>query len=391
MKKLTLGFLALSLMLLGGCIKKFDTSSPIMKVNGRVITENMFQKVFKQSTNAMLQGRELDAKNPQNKFLLLINKNSTVNTLILMELIKYEADQRKLKITNKDIDTAVKDIITKIGGQEKFESILALSKLDEDTFRDNVKLDLLKQKLVENIVGNNGASDEEVKKFYEENKEAHFKHGEQVRAAHILISASEADLKDAVKNENATANLSEDDLNKKVQEKLKEKQAKAQDILQQAKKDPAKFEELAKKYSEDTSTASKGGDLGFFPKEEMVPDFSKVAFATKPGQISDVVKTEFGYHIIKVIDRKEAGATPLDEVAVHIKKYLESKKKMDALRTLIETSRQSASIVYLNESYNPDRIQKELKALQEMNKNSAPAQQSTKPVAEKPKEQDKTE
>ena len=390
MKKLTLGFLALSLMLLGGCIKKFDTSSPIMKVNGRVITENMFEKVFKHTTNAMLQGRELDAKNPQNKFLTLINKNSTVNTLILMELIKYEADQRKIKITDKDIDTATTDIINKIGGKEKFESILALSKLDEATFRDNIRLDLMKQKLVESIVGNSGASDEEVKKFYEENKEAHFKHAEQVRAAHILIGASESDIKEAVKNENAGANLSDTELNKKVQEKLKEKQAKAQDIQQQVKKDPKKFEELAKKFSEDTATASKGGDLGFLPKEEMVPEFTNVAFATKPGQISNVVKTEFGYHVIKVIDRKEAGATPLEEVGVHIKRYLESKKKMEALRTLIETSRQSASIVYLNESYNPDRIQKQLKELQEMNKNSAPAQESQKPAGESPKEQDKT-
>ena len=71
------------------------------------------------------------------------------------------------------------------------------------------------------------------------------------------------------------------------------------------------------------------------------------------------------------MDRKEAGVTPLDEIKVHIKRYLDSKKKMDALKTLIETSKQSADIVYLNKEYNPENIQKELQELQKAKKPSS--------------------
>ncbi len=383
MKKFTIGLMVASLIFLGGCLNKSDNSKPVLKVNGRVITQNMYQDVYDQGIKRFTGGKEVDLSNPQYNFIKLINKNGTVNELIIRELIKYEADKRKITVTQEEVDSTIDEMIEKMGGKERFESILAMSKMDEPTFKKNIEFDLLKKKIVDSLVGDQEITDEEIKAFYEERKEKNFNHDEQVRASHILISASESDIKDMIKAE--TSDIKEEELNKKVQAKIAEANKKAQDILKKAKANPDKFAELASEYSDDTSSAKKGGDLGFFPKDNvMVEEFSKAAFATKPGKISDIVKTEFGYHIIKVTDRKEPGYTPFDEVKDKIETYLESKNKMDALKNLIETSRQLANIVYLEESYNPENIQKEI---QEFNKK----RQAQKPETEAKQEEEKTE
>ncbi|HZT75782.1 MAG TPA: peptidylprolyl isomerase [Vicinamibacterales bacterium] len=114
---------------------------------------------------------------------------------------------------------------------------------------------------------------------------------EQVRASHIL-------LKTAGKDDAAV-------------------KAKAEDILKQAKSG-ADFAELAKKYSEDEASAKNGGDLDYFGRGRMVPEFDQAVFAMEPGQISDLVKTQYGYHIIKLIDKKNAATRPLQDVRQQI-------------------------------------------------------------------------
>jgi len=88
----------------------------------------------------------------------------------------------------------------------------------------------------------------------------------------------------------------------------------------------ADFEKLAKQYSEDTVSAEKGGDLGYFSRGTMVKPFEKMAFSLKPGELSPVVKTPFGFHIIKIEDVKEAGVKPLEQVKSEIEKELKKEK-----------------------------------------------------------------
>jgi peptidyl-prolyl cis-trans isomerase D len=123
---------------------------------------------------------------------------------------------------------------------------------------------------------------------------------EQVRASHIL-------LKTDGKNDDAV-------------------KAKAEDVLKQAKAPGADFAALAKKYSEDEGTAANGGDLNFFGRGRMVPEFDAAAFAMEPGQISDLVKTQYGYHIIKLIEKKPATTKPLDEVKQQITDQLANER-----------------------------------------------------------------
>ncbi|MEP7307278.1 MAG: peptidyl-prolyl cis-trans isomerase [Acidobacteriota bacterium] len=133
---------------------------------------------------------------------------------------------------------------------------------------------------------------------------------EQIRASHILLKTEGKD-DAAVK-------------------------AQAEDILKQAKAG-ADFAALAKKYSEDETSAKNGGDLDFFGKGRMVPEFDQVAFALAPGQLSDPVKTSFGYHVIKVVDKKPGTTRPLTEVQTAITAQLATERAQAQAADLAQT------------------------------------------------------
>ena len=109
-----------------------------------------------------------------------------------------------------------------------------------------------------------------------------------------MISVNPQEIEEVVKSDAANKNLDETAIKAKVNAEIQAKEAKAEELLSEAKKNPTQFAKLAKENSEDTATANKGGDLGFFAAKEMVPEFSKAAFAMKPNTISDKpVKTQF--------------------------------------------------------------------------------------------------
>ena len=104
-------------------------------------------------------------------------------------------------------------------------------------------------------------------------------------------------------------------------------------------------------------SGERGGELGFFSRGDMVPEFSEAAFAMKPNTISDkLVRSSYGYHIIKVTDRVEAGTTPLSNVKDEIKFYLETKEQVAVLKTLTDSLMKTAKIVYVDESYDVDKV-----------------------------------
>jgi parvulin-like peptidyl-prolyl isomerase len=114
-------------------------------------------------------------------------------------------------------------------------------------------------------------------------------------------------------------------------------------------------------------SATRGGDLGFFAKEEMVPAFANVAFSIAPNTISEVVKTDFGYHIIMVTDRNEAGTLTFEQSKKDIINFLESQDKVDILKNKIEALRKEAKIEYYDENYNPEVIQNKIKEVAKAN------------------------
>ncbi|MFH0702546.1 MAG: peptidylprolyl isomerase [bacterium] len=367
MKKIVLGILSMFLVLMVGCSKENpivpkDESPVIIKVNKKDITQNMFDKTFKGIYNSsFLAQKNIDINMPQNRVIYLIYKDKTINELVVRELIDQEAKKRNITVSEDEINKTVDETAQKLGGKDKLEATLTLNNIDKQEFLNNIRLDLINKKLVKSLVSETKISDNEIKEFYEKAKAEKFTHPEQVRAQHIFINASESNIKEKIEAENPS--LSKDEGNKKVQEEINKAKAKAEQILAKVKANPASFGDLAKKNSEDASTAEKGGDLGFFSKEEMVPQFSKVAFSITPGQISDIVKSDFGFHIIKVNDRKRAGITPLVEVKKEIEQYIREQKKMQALQKLLESTKNNTEITYLNKEYNPENIENEIKKL----------------------------
>ncbi len=161
----------------------------------------------------------------------------------------------------------------------------------------------LKKKIEQDIK----ITDADLKAFYDKNADK-FKTTDQVKASHILVK-SEKD---------------------------------AQDILAQLKKG-GNFEELAKKNSSD-ATAAKGGDLGWFSKGAMVPEFEKVVFSLQEGQLSGIVKTQYGFHIIKVTGKRHAGVRSFDEVKEQIKAAILPGKQQELFMKIKEDLKKTAKI-----------------------------------------------
>lgn len=149
--------------------------------------------------------------------------------------------------------------------------------------------------------------DAELKEFYDKNKEK-FRTGEQVHASHILVKT----------------------------------EPEAQDILKQLKAG-GNFEELAKKHSIDAA-AAKGGDLGWFGKGAMLPEFEKAVFGLKEGETSGIVKTKYGYHIIKLTGKRPAGVRPFEEVKEQIKAAILPEKQQEVFKKLKDDLKKNAKI-----------------------------------------------
>ena len=349
--------LAVSAVLFTGCGLKGGNA--IIKINDSKITQGQFDEKMDQAIgNSMFSRMGVDLKNGKNTFLINLIKERVVNELIVKTLLDEEIKKRGIKITNKDTEDAIKDIIDKVGSKEQLDNILKQNGMTSAQFRKDIAEQVKLKKLAEQL-GNSDVTDADAKKFYDQNIQR-FKYPEQVKASHILIAANRKDLEELVKAENEGKELSEADLKAKVDAKIKEKKDKAEKLLAEAKKDPSQFAKLAKENSEDPGSANNGGELGFFPKGKMVPEFEKAAFALKPNTLSGLVQTQYGYHIIYVTDRKAAGQEPFEKVQKDIKEYLKNQKQVELIDNLVESLKKNATIEFVDPSYNPENIQAEV-------------------------------
>jgi peptidyl-prolyl cis-trans isomerase D len=201
---------------------------------------------------------------------------------VKLQVVALTADKFRDKVTVNDADVASYYDAHKTeyrkGEQRKIRYLL----VDRDQLRAKVTV-----------------TPQEIESYYNANVQQ-FQTPEQVRASHILLKTEGKD-EAAVKKQ-------------------------AEDILKQAKAAGADFAALAKKYSEDDGSKANGGDLDYFPKGRMVPEFEQAAFSMQPGQISDLVKSQFGFHIIKVVDKKAAATRSLDEARTQIQGTLTAQR-----------------------------------------------------------------
>ena len=254
-------------------------------------------------------------------------KKQAVDNLIIQHLLDEQIEKRKIVVAEKDIDAEIDKILEQQSlNRADFESLLAASGQNIEQIKTRIRSGLGYQKLMDaEFADKTDFNDASAKEYYDENTKE-FTQPEQVRASHILMGTRQTD-------PNADPN----------QIKVAAK-AKADELLKQIKQG-ADFAELAKANS-DCPSAKDGGDLEFFARGQMVKPFEDAAFAMKPGQISDVVETPFGFHIIKVTDRKEAGTVSFEEAKEKILEKLKAEKQQDLIMEFIESLKAKATIVY---------------------------------------------
>ena len=346
-----------SLLLFAGCT---SNNKAIITVNGEAITRGEYNEMINLIKNNPQFKNAPAAEKVETSPVMLMTKERVVQDLIVKKLLNQEYKKRNITANDTEIETKKQEIIKQLGSEEKFNEILKQNNVSQKRIKEDLANEVKIHKLVE-ATSDVKVSDKEVKDFYNQNKDR-FNYPERVKASHILIEANPELIKKSIIDADKDGKLSAADIDKKVKEEMDKKMALAKDVRAQALKDPKKFADLAKKYSDDKGSAQKGGDLGYFPREAMVKEFSDVAFSIKPDTISEIVVTRFGNHIILVTDRSAAGLAPFEQVQGEIKAYMEQDKKISALQKLFDGLKSNAKIEFNDPSFNPENIQKQLRA-----------------------------
>lgn len=246
-----------------------------------------------------------------------------LDELVTFTVLKQEAQARGIAVADAEVDARVQELQQSVGGEEGFKKALKDQNMTVERLRSDTRTQLAVGKLLERQVASAPATtDTEAKEFYDKNPDK-FTQPEMVRASHILIRV-EPNADDATKQK---------------------ARARIDAILKRAKAGED-FAALAKANSDDGSSQS-GGDLDYFPREQMVPEFSAAAFKLKTGEMSDVVTTQFGHHIIKLTDRRPASTVPLEQVNDRIKQVLAEQKKQQLAEAFIAQLRQKSKVEVL--------------------------------------------
>jgi peptidyl-prolyl cis-trans isomerase D len=264
-------------------------SIPALQENGRFIGEQRYEQLLAAQYPPITKG---DFEQNLRRSMMLDKLRSAVtdwiavsdpelereyrnrNEKVKLQVVALTADKFRDKVTVNDADIASYYDAHKTEYRKSEQRKIRYVLVDRDQLRSRVTV-----------------TPQEIESYYNSNMQQ-FQSPEQVRASHILLKTDGKD-EAAVRKQ-------------------------AEDILKQAKAPGADFAALAKKYSEDDGSKANGGDLDYFPKGRMVPEFEQAAFSMQPGQISDLVKSQFGFHIIKVVDKKAASTRTLDEVRAQI-------------------------------------------------------------------------
>ncbi len=285
----------------------------LARVNGQPVTKIDFDRLLKN----MEAGRGPIPTEQRDEVL-----RGALDQLITYSVLKQEAATRKFAVPDADVDAQVASMQKQFPTQAEFDKALSARSTTVEQLKADARVDMAINKMMEaEVAGAVAATDADAKDFYDKNPDK-FAQPESVRASHILILTKDAD--EAAK---------------------KAARAKIDGVLKRVKAGED-FAALAKENSQDGS-ASQGGDLGFFPRGKMVPPFDQAAFALKPGEISDVVTTEFGYHIIKLTEKKAGSMVPFEEVKPRVVEYLSNQKKQQRVDGFIDEAKKRAKIEVL--------------------------------------------
>lgn len=281
----------------------------VAKVNGKELRSDEYRDELQKITSR-------GAKIPPERMARI--KDNILKRIIEKELIDQEIAKQAIQVTDDEIQAAFDEYKKRFRTEEQFDNYLKHGKVTVEQIKERMRNKRALEKLIEKT-GDLAVTDAEAQEFYEKN-ERFYVEKEGIRASHILVKVDEGAPEDKVAE---------------AQKKIEEIQAELKKGLD--------FEEAATKFSEGPS-APKGGDLGFFGRGQMVKQFEDVAFALEPNQVSDPVRTRFGFHIIKIHEKRTERKKPFDEVKDQIVESLRNKKFFKERRTLIKRLNDEAKI-----------------------------------------------
>lgn len=355
MKKLLVALSLMSFIVTGCSVNGGDV---IMKVNGEPVKKSQFDKKFKELSGGSPFAANLksakDSDDKEQNMLYVIFRDKAVNELIYDTLIQQEIKRRNIIVTNEDYEKEFETIISIVGSKSALADKLKAAGISSAQFKKATMQHLTIAKLADSI-SKQEVTEEDISKYYK-NRKAAFSYPEQVRASHILVLADEDEYSEELKKKNPQ--MTEADLKARVNEEMLRRKEKAEQILKEVKANPNNFAKIAKAKSDDRTSAINGGELGFFTRKEMVKEFSDAAFSLPANKVSDLVKSKYGYHIIIVTDRREAGSYPYAMVKNEIAQVIKANRQMNIINDLATALKKNANIEFVNKDYEGSGFQK---------------------------------
>jgi len=287
----------------------------LARVNGQDVTKTEFDRLVK--------NMELSAGQPVPAERRDEVLRKALDQLVTYTVLRQETTARNVAVTDADVEQNLQQMRQQFPDEKTFQQALSSRGMTVERLRSDARVDLAINKLMETEVASlPEATDAQVREFYDKNPDK-FKQDEAVRASHILIR-----------------------VDPKADAATKQKARTRAEGLAKEAKGGGDFAKLAKENSADGS-AAQGGDLNFMQRGQTVAPFDKALFSMQPGQISDVVETEFGYHVIKVTEKRAASTVPFEQVSPRIRDFLTEQAKQERAQAFIEELKKKAKIEVL--------------------------------------------
>jgi peptidyl-prolyl cis-trans isomerase C len=295
-----------------------DAGSDLVVV--RVAGEPITEKQVLSAVNFLSRQKLPPPDAQQSRNVLLFN--GAVENLTIELLLKKIAREQNVVADKSLVDQQMEALAKQFPTPEAYKKALASQGMTEEQLRKNVENSMSMQQVLNIAVKNvPQATDAEAQKFYDDNADK-FPVPEQAHAAHILLLADP----------------------KGTDEQKAEIKKKIEGIRADIEAGKITFADAAKQFSQDPGSASNGGDLGFFPRGQMVKPFEEAAFSGKPGTLSGIIESQYGYHIIQTLEVKPAGKASLEEAKSSIKLYLDRTSKTKAIQQYTADLKAKAAI-----------------------------------------------
>jgi parvulin-like peptidyl-prolyl isomerase len=301
----------------------------VATVEGRQISAKLYRLYLKNGIESL--GISDQTEEGRRRIGLL--KEGIISELIDRTLIEAEARRRNLSFTEERLEREHKSRIEQMGGEELYRAYLKDSNLDNEEFRQVVAGEIYGMMLKQEFDKDVSVAQTEIRNFYDKEKsnpkfESLFVEPERVRASHILISARRTQMAGGPQA---------------VADETRKRRERAAQILSRVRAG-ADFAQVARENSDDSGTRAGGGDLGLFTRNTHTQKFDDAAFALKPGQTSDIIETDYGFHVIKVAEHRPARVRSFDETRSAIEQQLLARARAERLTRWLEERRKSASI-----------------------------------------------